>query len=283
MKRIRIVGLCLVAVFALSAIVAGGASAASPEYKTCIKATEKTPEKTYKDGEFSDKACGTPSPGGKYKLGAWNAGKKKFAQKGKGGKGANIQYNPETNSPIGDTECASEKITGEVTGPKESRIQTEYKGCKTNEGKNCTSGAKKGVIVTKELSAVLVPIGSSEGDGIAISPKTGSVLAEYECEGISIVATGGVIGEIVGAGKAANKEPTFVFQHGPGLYQQWGYVGENEAETFTSFKSFFETGKPTPNALILSTVKIPALKVEFTAPATQENVAVVKGEPFKIV
>jgi hypothetical protein len=37
MKRIKIVGMCLVAVFALSALVASSASAA-PEYKTCVKA-----------------------------------------------------------------------------------------------------------------------------------------------------------------------------------------------------------------------------------------------------
>ena len=37
MKRIRIVGLCLVAVFALSAVTASVASAGSPSWKECKK------------------------------------------------------------------------------------------------------------------------------------------------------------------------------------------------------------------------------------------------------
>lgn len=41
MSRIKMMGLCLVAVFALTALAASAASAASPEFRTCIKATEK--------------------------------------------------------------------------------------------------------------------------------------------------------------------------------------------------------------------------------------------------
>jgi hypothetical protein len=40
MKRVRIVGVCFVAIFALSAIVAASASAAQPEYTTCGKAAK---------------------------------------------------------------------------------------------------------------------------------------------------------------------------------------------------------------------------------------------------
>ena len=40
MKRFKVVGLCLVAVFAFSAIIASGASAALPEYKVCGKAAK---------------------------------------------------------------------------------------------------------------------------------------------------------------------------------------------------------------------------------------------------
>ncbi len=54
MKSMRILGLCLAAVFALSAIAVSSAAAAQPEYKTCGKATKIV--KTY-TGKYTDKNC----------------------------------------------------------------------------------------------------------------------------------------------------------------------------------------------------------------------------------
>jgi hypothetical protein len=53
MKRIKIVGLCLVAVFALSAaVMASSASAAGPDFKWCSSVTKKT-------GKYSESKCAT--------------------------------------------------------------------------------------------------------------------------------------------------------------------------------------------------------------------------------
>ena len=52
MKRMRILGLALVAVFALAAITAGAASA-KPTWKACVKAEPKN------TGNYSDKTCTT--------------------------------------------------------------------------------------------------------------------------------------------------------------------------------------------------------------------------------
>lgn len=53
MKRIRIVGLCLVAVFALSAaVMASSASAAGPDFKWCSSVLKKT-------GKYSESKCAT--------------------------------------------------------------------------------------------------------------------------------------------------------------------------------------------------------------------------------
>ncbi len=70
MKRIRLVGLCLVAVFALSAVVVASASASSatPEFFKCVKAAKVG--KTY-IGKYTSKECTEASKvetGGKYEL-----------------------------------------------------------------------------------------------------------------------------------------------------------------------------------------------------------------------
>ncbi len=285
MKSIRIVGLCLAAVFALSAVLASGASAASPEFKTCVKAANPATE-----GEYKGKTCATSEPevGGKYKLANWNEGKKKFGLKGKGGKGVNIQYIPSSETIIGDTECSGEKITGTVTGPKTAEFTTAYKGCKTNEGKNCNStGEGKGKILTNKLSATLVAQpGSKDGVGILITNAStpGGVLATYNCEGLSISAAGAVMGEVVGGTAAANKTTTYAFAKGPGVFQKWGYLGQNEAETYSSFVKFFKGEGGPPSAIILSTVEGPEIPGgKLTLPATQQNEASVKTEAFKIV
>ncbi len=62
MKRIRMIGLCLVAVFAFSAVAAASALAA-PEFVKCVKASPKN------TGEFTEKNCTTkasPAKTGKY-------------------------------------------------------------------------------------------------------------------------------------------------------------------------------------------------------------------------
>jgi len=56
MKRMRILGLALVAVFALVAITAGAASA-KPQWKACVKTEPKN------TGNFSDKLCSVGAPG----------------------------------------------------------------------------------------------------------------------------------------------------------------------------------------------------------------------------
>ncbi len=45
MRRIKIMGLCLVAVFAVSVAMAGTASAAAPEFGRCLKIAKTTEKK----------------------------------------------------------------------------------------------------------------------------------------------------------------------------------------------------------------------------------------------
>lgn len=295
MKRMRIVGLCLVAIFALSALVASSASAA-PEYKTCVKAPKVGTE--YPTGEFTTKTCeGSPIAGGpttKYKLAAYNEGKGKLGTKGKNlGNPVNKQIYPALNAAVADVECTKEKSAGEITGPSTAKSQVFYSGCKSSEGKKCgaVGAASKGKITTEKLTTTLIDQpGSTEGVGVAIAPETGTILAIYECEGgLKVTAIGGVIGEVEGGAKAgAVKAMKLKFSKSSGgVYQQWGYFGASEAENEAKFKEFFAEEKGSaPNAFIVSHIegnKNPALPEEFTLPATQEGTTEVKGESFKIV
>src|ERR1700692_567708 len=64
MKHVRMLGLCLVAVFAMSVVVSADAWAEGrPEYKRCAKVAKV--EKKY-TGHYSDKACGVSATEGKY-------------------------------------------------------------------------------------------------------------------------------------------------------------------------------------------------------------------------
>jgi hypothetical protein len=280
--------MCLVAVFALSALVASSASAA-PEYKTCVKAPKVGKETP--SGEFSDKACSTPLKGGGYKLGSYSEGKK-FATKGKGSNPVNRQIVPGLGA-VADVECKSEKSAGTITGPSTSTSNVEYKTCEDSEGKKCnTEGDGKGVIKTHELTTQLIDqTGATEGVGIVISPKVGEILATYECEGgLKVTAIGSVIGEVEGgATKAAVKELKLKFAHGTGAYQQFGYIGADEAENGSKFEEWFGSGGKAgtpPTHDIESHVEgntNKALPEEFTLPATQEGTTAIKGEAYKIV
>lgn len=164
---------------------------------------------------------------------------------------------------------------------------TNYTGCKTNEGKNCASAGKtKGKITTEELEGELTSQpGSASGTGEIVKPKSGSVLAAYNCEGIEITAKGSVEGEVIGATTETSAKTEYLFaatKEGKGVFQRWGFPPENEKETYESFKAMFE-GKGPAGHVILSEVKIPSAKKEFTLPATQQSKAAVTSELFKIV
>jgi hypothetical protein len=192
MKRIRIIGLCLVVMFAVSVVAAASASAQRPEFMTCLKAgkekvTYKGVVKEVYTGKYTEAKCVTLAPKGKYRaegkpegkfeLGAWNAGKKvSFATKS----GPTTFYNYTTEFGGGPREgktltgqggvvkCTLSKGKGEVTSAIEYTMKVEYTGC-TSLGKECKSeGAKPGVIKSTELH-----------NELAYLPGQGEKVADY--------------------------------------------------------------------------------------------------------
>ena len=161
-RRIRVVGLCLIAVFALSAVVVASAQA-TVEIGQCAKIVKSG--KVYK-GRYISKSCGnkageeaTPEEQGlggrtnKYEWKPGAAGNGNFSGKGK-----------EVKLTAGELEvvCKGSVSTGAIrgqgagTGTIESKFI--FKDClqPKNEKKKCsTHGKEPGEIETKELVAAL--------------------------------------------------------------------------------------------------------------------------------
>jgi hypothetical protein len=209
MKRIKVMGLCLVALFALTAAAASSASAASPEYKVCAKAAVK------EGGTFTDKNCTIPAKGkeknAKYELAGIEHAKKPAL---KGTNGASNLYVFITGvGVVGETSCTKAKDTGAFTGPKTTKTVAKFEHCSSSK-KVCTSpGAKAGVIETFGLKGELFATGQS-ATGVAVQitgEGAGGKSAEFNCEGEEISTTGAVSAELTEAAGKISKTSKNIF------------------------------------------------------------------------
>lgn len=181
MKRMRIMGLCLVAVFSLALVAVSSASATEPAFFEC-KSVGKG------KGTFS-KGCKVMKAGGGFEP-TEGIGKGKVF-KGKGGS-ATLH----TPAVKGEITCSSFKDEGKITGVKNtSKVLSTFSGCSTL-GKKCHSaGQKAGTIKTNALKGVLGYINKANKEvGVDLTPETGEELAAFECEGITVKVKGSVIG-----------------------------------------------------------------------------------------
>lgn len=251
MKRIRIMGLCLVAVFAFSALVAASASAMEvrPTYKTCIKVKET--------GKFNLKNCTGASKGGKkegdYELAAWNAGKSvKFT--GKNGVSTLTSY-IKGFGIVGAVSCKSAKDVGAETGPSSSEVVAEFKTC-TSSGEKCASpGQKAGTIKTDKLVGLLGLNGAKEGQIIekVSGAGPGGQSAEFSCGEEHISTTGSVDAEQTKNLTEASKESGTVFAVNAGgenvINSEEEEAGTQVLLTEVTGVGTFESGENTTSAL----------------------------------
>jgi len=268
MKRFTIVGMCLVAVLAFSAMVVSSAgAAATPTYKSCVKAKEKN------KGNYSAKTCAAASKvagTGKYERGKESEAKKTAFK----GKNATEPHNnlvdptcpkgkfnagthkceeegkataSEPADIAGTTTCQKEKVTGAITSETNSEWTTAYGKCEALETPCNTEGAKAGDINTEKLKSTLVELNAGETEPglevIGLGPK--GRLAQYECLAgalkvnvySSILAkTSGNFEEAQGTTKAFVKE-------GPLALQSNTYKGLEAAQTEEDAKAFFLWGE----------------------------------------
>jgi hypothetical protein len=213
--RLKIMGLCLVAMFAMAAAVTASASAAEPAFYECKKVAAGT-------GEFSDKKCSTKATGktAKYVLQEGVGKGKEF--KGKGGK-ATLH----TPAVGGEVTCKSFADKGLIATPTtETKVVSTFKTCESLKKKCLSPGAKAGTIVTKPLKGVLGYINKgTHSVGVALSPETGTVLAEFNCEGLEIVTTGSVIGTMSPVNVFTKTENTVFAVNGEGFQTVKNFEG----------------------------------------------------------
>ncbi len=204
MRRIRIGGAVLVAVCAMSVLVASSAGAfvrEAPEVGRCIKHT---------GGHWKNASCKTAAIGTSEQKYEWypafgeaENGETKLAEKLKftsvSKTGTLIQLTTVTGEGIG---CKTQTADGEITGPKTLKsTNIVFKGC-AEAGQQCTStnpvAGEKGEIKVKELVGLLgiEKFGATHAtDKVAnlFKPSSGVTFTEFECGGIPVTVKGEVL------------------------------------------------------------------------------------------
>jgi hypothetical protein len=202
MKRIKIVGLCLIAVFAMTAVAAASASAAGPEYFECAKV---------KGGKF-EKGCGKEGGKGGFARQAPKKLPSKFTDKN--GVSVLTVFVPGIGI-VGDTECQKATSKGAVISATQAEDVVQFEKCESS-GKTCTSvqaKEKKGDITTNTLLSTLVATGEAKsGVGVTVGAKSGGNSAEFNCEGLKISTMGAVTGEDSGNVEVASKTAENIFE-----------------------------------------------------------------------
>ena len=270
MKRMRILGLCLVAVFAVGVVSAATASATEPGWYECAKGTK---------GVGFEKGCAKEGGKGGYVLQP-GVGKGK-AFKGKGGKA--ILHNVIPGKGDIKVECASFKDEGKVAAPNiEFGVKTTFSKCKSLGAPCKTEGGKKETITTETLAGTLGYLnkeGKVVGADLANEAAPGSgYLAQFECEGVAKVRVhGSVIGQVTGDINTFSKESSTIFSVGP-------YLGElSPGYTPLTNPPEFEGGSPD---ILLTELNGPETgntwQPEGGLPSGQEGTAVNKGESLEI-
>lgn len=276
MTRMRILGLALVAAFALAAVVVSSASAA-PGWYECGKAAKVGKEYT---GKYSDKNCTSKvEKGGKYEL-------QPGIGKGKGFKGSGstaILHNVIPGKGDIKVECTSFKDEGKVAMPnKVYGVKTTFSKCKSLGAPCKTEGGKKETITTQSLAGELGWLNKEAGvagESLTNEASPGSgYLATFECEGLAKVRVhGAVIGTSGKDVNAINKESSTTFSVGP-------YLGE-VAPGYTPLVNppAFEEGAV---GVLLTELNGPETEnvwaPEGGLPSGQEGTAVNKGEALEI-
>jgi len=218
MKRMRMMGLALVAVFALS--VAASTATAAPVYYT----------KVVFGGTSSAPIHFTGTLGAAF-------------------------LEPTNKSKI---TCTGGTAIGEVTGPTTSKKNiTTFTGCEASGFKCNSAGEGEGVIKTKSLEGSLGGVTATlpgvrlfdEGEG------KGGKLAEFTCAGgaITVVVKGSVIGSLSGATAttvalakfASTQKLTFAEANGIQKYSKFveGEVGTEQLESSTNGAAFEKSGQ----------------------------------------
>jgi hypothetical protein len=226
MRRMKMMGLCLVALFALTAVAVSSASAAEPAFYECAKLSKVGGKYT---GKYTAKNCATEASKAEQEAGKKNKYELQegIGAKGKGFKGKGGAATLHTPAVGGEVKCKSFKDAGNVTTPTtEGKVVSEFKTCESLKKKCASPGEKAGTIKTNDLSGVLGYINKgAKSVGVALKAESGSVLAEFNCEGLEIVTTGSVIGTIAPVNVFTKAETNVFSVNGEGFQSIKNFEG----------------------------------------------------------
>lgn len=255
MKRIRTVGLSIIAILAFSAAATSTAQAA--EVTSCLKASkvtikymkgDKEKQKRIREGRYLNKGCTEEAPEhtgkhpgyegveGKYERGA--AGSKFTTGSGKGDKHPQFEMAGEGGRKV---ECAGSHGEGEWTGPKAGIETVVFRGCTLNTNKAaCTSdGLEPGEISSSALELTLIGAGEEleqfyyggENEVVAQHPnaplehevwvesavKAGNYYVEYACGSLAFRTLGTVAGRVESPLNKSGKKMEWDVDPGKGI------------------------------------------------------------------
>jgi hypothetical protein len=220
MIRIRIIGLALVAVFAISAVAASTASAQLPEFVRCAKVAAGEPS-SWEAGCTTAKASGgyakvSAGPGLCVKVapGEPSSWEDAACTKPKTGTGEYIKIaatgKPKFKSTSGESilwtatgkeiKCKADTNAGELTGNQTDKVVVTFTGCTapTSFGVACENKAA-GEIVTNTLKSTLgyIKKPATTKVGLLLEPEPPATLfAEFKCLTVNVKVRGSLICEM---------------------------------------------------------------------------------------
>ncbi len=179
MRHVRILGLALVAVFAITALAAASASAAEPEYKMCKKAAKV--EKKYTGG-YNDKRCTEVNVGGEGKY-ATSPVALPLSFEGKS-KASTFYYSkPGGGGIVWEVVCKKDKDSATIEEP------SYLEGTITFEKCAATNEVTKAKAVSCAGSIVVPFVGLLREETVPATPHPGItamfLAPAYSCGGVS--------------------------------------------------------------------------------------------------
>jgi hypothetical protein len=186
-RYVRTLGVCLIAVCAITALSSASASAALPEWGKCVKVPVEVKGKVKTKGKYADPNC-TEKTGGEYEF---LKGTEGTAATAFTARQTSEKAELETSQGV-SVECTSTVATGNISGTKEvSSVEVTFEGCRlplltfTCESYFEEQYPNKyiyneGEIVTRGLKGFL---GYISGEGME-SPSVGLALVPEEKHGL---------------------------------------------------------------------------------------------------
>jgi hypothetical protein len=211
MRPIKIVGLCLVAAFALGALVASAAQASGAEFGRCV---------AQKKGEYTTGTCAVKAAKahkGKFEYVPGPGSSPSFTMTG----GPAVREVPEFGGPV---ECTKSTGSGQITGVKSAEAVITYEGCETGGAKWESAGKPPGDVTTEVLAISLIGHGetgpkgqepASKGAWSDLAGKSGPWAIYTQEGGIEYEMNGDVVGVTTPTNSASNTSTLTFAKAGP--------------------------------------------------------------------